>query len=363
MGKITELPFKQNLETKKVLKKCAEAERRLAELKGMIESIPNEEILLALLPLQEAQMSSEIENIVTTTDELYQAQISKNNVNSNVKEARDYSKALLMGWEVIKEKTILSNNTICKMQAIIKANDAGFRIQKGTVLKNNLGETIYTPPQNAEEIRRLMKNLEEFINDDTLSELNPLIKMALIHYQFESIHPFYDGNGRVGRIINILYLSLKERLNIPILYLSRFIIRYKDLYYKLLLKTREENRWEEWILFMLDGIILTSLENSILIKEIKVLMLRYKQVIRKKYPNIYSQEMINILFKFPYTKISFIAQELKIYRATASKYLDILCKGKLLERVSIGRNNYYVNQNLINLSLETRKKFDNTGVF
>ena len=353
------LPLEFELESKEILKTAALAHQSLGELKGVVQKVPNEQVLLNLLPLQEAQCSSEIENIITTKDELYKSKIENYN-NTHTKEVRNYEKSLIQGFNIVKKEKLLTNNTIYKIQKTLMGNDAGLRAQIGTVLKNQFGETVYTPPQDINEIKNLMKNLEQFINDNELSDLNPLVKMAVIHHQFESIHPFYDGNGRTGRIINILYLHLQGLLDLPILYLSRYIIDNKGHYYRLLQEVREKNNWQEWILFIIKGIHKTSQESILLIQSISSLMTEFKQTIRKKYPKIYSQDLINSLFKYPYTKIMFISEDLKIYRQTAAKYLNILTKEQLMTKTVVGKNHYYVNQKLINIAIDLRKKNDNT---
>ena len=345
---IQKLPFKnRDIETIALLRFAAQAQGNLGKVNGIARNIPNQNILLSLLPIQEAQSSSEIENIVTTSDDLYKAQVTENNHSPNIKEVENYVRALKKGFDIVVKDKLLTNRTICKIQEILTNNNAGFRTQAGTHLKNDSGEIIYTPPQNSREIKNLMANLEQFINDNSLTEMNPLIKMALIHHQFESIHPFYDGNGRTGRIINILYLHLQGLLDLPILYLSSYIIENKDRYYKLLQNTREQNTWEEWISFMLSGIDMTAIETGILITTICSLMEEFKKTIRAEYPKIYSQDLINALFKYPYTKIGFIGTELKLTRQTASSYLNNLCGIGLLEKTIVGRDSYFINQKLI----------------
>ncbi|NTW33913.1 MAG: hypothetical protein HGB12_15075, partial [Bacteroidetes bacterium] len=246
--KIPMLPFDKDLETKAVLKKVAAARSALAELKGAANSIPNENILISTLSLQEAKDSSAIENIITTNDELYRSDAFAKNFKSVAsKEVYNYAEALRNGFEIVKLKGFISNNHIIQIQALIENNDAGFRKLPGTSLKNEqTGEIVYTPPQSYDEIAELMSNLEKFMNDNALSDSDPLVKMAIIHHQFESIHPFYDGNGRTGRIINILYLVKEKLLHIPILYLSRYINQNKGNYYRLLQEVRSSNAWEEW---------------------------------------------------------------------------------------------------------------------
>ncbi len=228
----------------------------------------------------------------------------------------------------------------------MEGNGAGFRKLPGTELKNErTGKVIYTPPQNQATIIKLMSNLEHFINDDRLSDADPLVKMAIIHYQFESIHPFYDGNGRTGRIINILYLVLKNLLNIPVLYLSRYIIENKSDYYRLLQAVRDKNEWAEWVLYMIKAVEITSRQTILIVKGIKELMADYKKIICKEV-SFYSQELLNNLFRYPYTKIEFVTNDLQINRKTALKYLDELTKIGLLTKHKIWRTNYYINEAL-----------------
>ena len=345
------LPLNLDLETKPVLRKVAQAHKALAELKGLISSIPNENILRETLTLREARESSAIENIVSTFDEVYQSNLFSNLFASPAaKEVHLYAQALKRGFSLVKEHGLLTNNYILEIQAVVEQNKAGYRKLPGTKLLNDkTGEVVYTPPQDHNSIVSLMSNLEKFINDDAIMDIDPLIKMAIIHHQFESIHPFYDGNGRTGRIINILYLVNKNLLNLPVLYLSRYIIKHKNHYYKLLQSVRINNTWEEWIIFMLDGIENTANESVILISGIKKLMHDYKHTIRDRHPKIYSQDLLNNLFKYPYTKIEFIQHDLQISRNTAIRYLEALVKEHILKKHKIGRDNYYLNEKLFKL--------------
>lgn len=351
--KIPNLPFSYEIETKKVLKKAGEARSALAELKGIISIIPNESILMNTLPLQEAQDSSEIENIITTQDELYKSDTQSNQFTSQAaKEVHNYASALKAGYKKIKESGIFTNSDIKDIQSTLEGNDAGFRTQSGTALKNSTTqEVIYTPPQSLDIIEKHMGNLESFINDDDRCDWDPLVKIAVIHHQFESIHPFFDGNGRTGRIIIILYLIQKNLLNTPVLYLSRYINRNKSEYYRLLQEVRDnsskEEIWEEWVLYILEGIRQTSIQTTNLIKNIKGLMQSHKNEIRSKLPKIYSQDLINIIFSHPYTKINHVRDGLMIGRLTATKYLEKLSKINLLEKVKIGKENYYINKDLM----------------
>lgn len=349
--KIPQLPLAFDIETKAILKKTAAARSALAEMKGAALSIPNESILISTLSLQEAKDSSAIENIITTHDELYQGDYLKKEFKSIAsKEVHNYAEALRWGFETVRHIGILTNNHIIHMQATLEENDAGFRKVPGTELKNEqTGEIVYTPPQTHDEVVAFMNNLEQFINDNGLSDWDPLVKMAIIHHQFESIHPFYDGNGRTGRIINILYLVKEGMLNLPILYLSRYINQNKADYYRLLQKVRTENAWEEWVLYILDGVEQTSLQTIKLIDGIKAIMQKHKHKLRRDLPKIYSQDLLNNLFRHPYTKIEFVMTDLAVSRPTATRYLDELTAINLVQKHKLGKDNYYVNHELYDL--------------
>jgi len=353
-GSLNKLPPQINVHTPVIYEKLNRASRALAELKGVSPTIPNEEILINVLGLQEAKDSSAIENIITTQDDLYRANADVNFNNLAAKEVNNYAKALKKGFELVKKHQLLTNNNIVEIQKIIEPVKSGFRKIPGTVLQNRAGETIYTPPQDANEIIELMSNLEKYINDNSYHQIDPLIKMVIIHYQFESIHPFYDGNGRTGRIINILYLIQNGLLNIPVLYLSKYIIENKTEYYQLLQKVRSEDDWESWIVWMLNGIEDTSHYTIKIILGIKQLMMDYKHRIRNQY-KFYSQDLINNLFKHPYTKIEFLEQDLRVSRKTASIYLNRLSDDGFLERIKIHKSNYYINPPLFTLLAKDRK--------
>ena len=342
------LPIKDDIETKAVLKKAATAHRALAELKGVANSIPRQDILINSLGLQEAKDSSEIENIVTTHDELYKTSIGiSKKLNLETKEVKNYVSALKRGYELVKSKQVLTTNLILEIQAVLEQNNAGLRKLPGTNLKNQqTGEVVYEPPQSASEIKELMDNLELFINDDALSDLDPLVKMAVIHFQFESIHPFYDGNGRTGRIINILYLILEGLLDIPILYHSKYIIKNKGDYYRFLQGVRDEDDWESWILFMLEAVEVISFETIKTIHKVKAAMAQFKNQLRDNY-KFYSQDLLNHLFKQPYSKIEFLMEELHVSRITAASYLNQLSEDGLLIKQKAGKYNYYVNPHLL----------------
>jgi Fic family protein len=341
------LPPLQELETIAILKQLSQSNRYLAELKGTAKTIPNESILINTLTLQEAKDSSEIENIITTHDDLYKENILIDTKKPASKEVYNYAQGLKLGFEIVRKEKLLLNKHILIVQKTLLENNAGFRTQAGTKLVNSIGQTVYTPPQSATEVLDLMGNLEKFINDNDFSNLDPLIKMAIIHYQFESIHPFYNGNGRTGRIINILYLVLQGLLDIPILYLSRYITQNKAEYYQVLQDVREKQDWEHLILYFLKSIEVTSKETIDLITNISHLMQQYKTNIQEKLPKIYSQDLINNLFRNPYTKIEFLEQELRISRRTAQNYLDSVAENGFLEKIKIGKSNYYMNNALI----------------
>jgi Fic family protein len=337
-----------DFETKAILKKSISANRALAKLNGVAKIIPSESILINSLILQEAKDSSEIENIITTHDELYQSSIDISNISNSTKEVQSYSRALLKGFDLVKKHSLLLTKHIVEIQQELEGNVAGIRTQAGTVLKNqSTGEVVHTPPQDEESIRNLLDNLEKYINRD--DEVDPLIKMAIIHYQFESIHPFYDGNGRTGRIINILYLVLNNLLDLPILYLSSYIIKHKTDYYRLLQDVRDKNFWEEWILYILDGVEQTSIRQTELINDIKKLMDSTKEKLRNELPKIYSKDLLEILFTHPYTKIDMLVNGLGLHRETASKYLKAIEKIEVLNSVQIGNSKLYVNVKLFEL--------------
>lgn len=344
------------LETRAVLKKVAEAHRYLAELKGVAATIPNEAILINTLSLQEAKDSSEIENIVTTHDELYRADLFEESItNPATKEVQNYAFALRQGFQVVRQQKLIRLSDILDIQQHLEKNNAGLRRLPGTELKNaKTGEVVYTPPQHPEDVASSMDNLVQYINDDDLCDADPLVKMAIIHHQFESIHPFYDGNGRTGRILNILYLVAKDLLNLPVLYLSRFIIHHKADYYAQLQGVRETGDWEPWLLYMLSGVSDTAKNTIQLITAIKQLMKDYKHRIREQLPKIYRQELLNNLFNHPYTKIEFVMSDLDVSRITATKYLDQLVEHQFLDKQKIGRANYYINAPLCDLLVDHR---------
>lgn len=340
--------LKNDFETPIILKKLSLAHRFLGELKGLCQSIPNPAILIDSLSLQEAQDSSEIENIITTQDEVFKGRLQTSPPNLAAKEVENYVTALDYFQKKLKNNNLITINTIISAQKIIKANEAGVRMQSGTVLRNQTTqEVVYTPPA-PNKLTALLSDLELFINNNK-TQLDPLIKMAIIHHQFESIHPFYDGNGRIGRIMNIVYLQQQGLLDMPILYLSRYINHNKDRYYRLLQTVRDDNGWQDWVIFLLTAVIKTAKSSLMLVNNIRDLQQQYKHKIRYNFPKIYSQELMNNIFKHPYTKISFLQQDLGVSRLTAMRYLEQLVQGGLLEKHKLGRENYYLNHKLVTL--------------
>jgi Fic family protein len=347
---VAPLPPNYDVENIKILKALNAASRVLGELRGEIKKIPNSQILIDTISLQEAKDSNEVENIVTTDDELYQSSIAFDTVSQAAKEAQNYARALKLGFSIITDKGILTINDIKKIQEIVSPNHP-IRKVPGTVLKNpKTQEIVFTPPQNHLEIIDLLSNLEKYINDEDFHNIDALIKMPIVHYQFESIHPFYDGNGRTGRILNMLFLVQQKLLDIPVLYLSNYIIKNKADYYRLLQEVRTDNNWEEWILWMLKGVELTAKDTMVVVNNIKNLMDDYKIKIRSNH-KFYSHDLINVLFKHPYTKIDFLERELKIHRHTARTYLNALAEdeNKILTKVKIGKSNYFINEKLLQI--------------
>lgn len=346
MFDINTFPPKFNFDKRDIWQALNIASRSLAELKGESKTIPNSDILINTLSLQESKESSAIENIITTQDDLFRSQMDDNVKNIAAKEIKQYAAALSHGYMLIKTQQLFTSNHILEIQAILEPNKPGFRKIMGAALKNSSGEIVYTPPQSYQKILDLMSDLDKYINLPELHTVDPLIKMALIHYQFESIHPFYDGNGRTGRIINILYLVYTELIDIPVLYLSRYINQNRGEYYRLLQKVRTDDGWDEWVIWLLNGVHITAQQTNKLIRKIKLLIDEYQKTIAAKYPNIASRELLDSLFKHPYTKIKFIEYDLGVHRHTARKYLEQLVAIGLLEPRKIGRSSYYINKQL-----------------
>lgn len=353
--KLEMLPLNKDIETKRVLKQLSRTSRALAELKGIAQTMPNQNILINAIMINEAKTSSGIENIVTTHDEIYKAMVRPTNTRPAAKEVVDYRAAVWKGYELIKEKGIINTNIITSIQEEVEHNQAGIRSVPGTVIKNNItGEIVYTPPQEKAEILEYMKNLEEYINNDD-DMVDPLIKLAIIHYQFESIHPFYDGNGRTGRIINILYLVLKDLIETPILYLSKYIIRNKIKYYDLFKETRDTGNFEEWIIYILTGIEEMAEETIGIINRIRDEILKMKYELRDR-TKLYSKELLEALFFEFYTKIPYIQEQLGVSDKTAQKYLDMLVELGFLTSEKIGRERIYRNERLFNIIKETDRE-------
>lgn len=358
---IPDLPPLGAMETLPVLKEAARAHRFLAELKGRAGTIPNQGILIDTLALQEAKASSEIENIVTTQDELFQASLFPDHpVSPAAKEVALYSDALKCGFDSLhRTHGLLTNNNIIEMFRILKRTTDGFRRTPGTALKNETsGEIVYVPPQTGEDVLRHMTALERFINEPGDDGVDPLVRMAIVHHQFESIHPFSDGNGRIGRIINVLYLTQQGLLEIPILYLSRYITAHKADYYRLLQAVRDTGDWEPWLLYMLRAVGSTAGGTLSLIEGIKILMAEQKNRLRTDYPRLYSQDLLNNIFRCPYTRIEFLQKDLGITRQTAARYLDQLAMGGVLIKHQAGRNNYYINAPLVQILTQGEKQQD-----
>jgi Fic family protein len=343
-------PKREKVETIPILRQVNRATAALAELKGIAKTIPNQAMLINAIVLQEAKGSSEIENIITTQDDLYKAlTVNKSTVSPETKEVVNYRKAIFRGFEIVKGQGILRVNDIVSIQQELVDNTAGIRSTPGTVLKKDkTGEVVYMPPQDKREILDLLTNFINHFNE-LEQELSPLINLAILHYQFESIHPFYDGNGRTGRILNILYLILNELIDIPILYLSSYIIEHKSDYYRLLNQTNKTGEWEDWILFMLKAVEVTSLQTIEKISLIRQLLEQTVIMVQEHTPKIYKKELVELLFEQPYSKIDFVVNRLQVERKTASRYLKELEGVGILESVKVGRETLYVNKGLIDI--------------
>jgi Fic family protein len=344
------IPASGELDTKAVWQALADAHRHLAELKGLCESLPNRGILLDTLSIQEAKDSSEIENIITTHDELYT--YSDNSAPTPAaKEVQNYIAALRIGHLAVQDSGLIRLNTILQVQAAVEQNNAGLRKVPGTVLKNQAtGAVVYEPPQNAVLIAKLMDELVSFMHGDKRDdELDPLLRMAIAHHQFESIHPFYDGNGRTGRILNLLMLQREGLLDLPVLYLSRYITSTKNQYYQLLQSTRETQHWADWCVYIVKGIAVTAKSEIKLVRNLRTLIQTTKDKLRTEVPKIYSQDLLNNLFRYPYTKIELLERDLGVSRITAGKHLRTLAAKGIVEKKKMGRQNFYINRPLFDL--------------
>ena len=342
------LPPKADIETKKILLKTISAGRTLAQFNGALLNLPNPTLFLDTIYLQEAKASSEVENIITTNDELYKSLVTDRKVeDSATKEVLSYKEALWLGLEQLKTKPFITTNLCIKIVQCIKRNEASIRVTPGTNLKNPKGEVIYTPPDGEDIIRKKLTNWEKFINED--SSLDPLIKMALMHYQFEAIHPFSDGNGRTGRILLLLYLSLSRLLDFPAIYLSEYIIKNKAEYFQKLRNVTEKNEWESYILYMLDMIEETSVKALKRLNEITTAMDKTAEEIKNKLPKIYSKDLIEILFRLPYTKRQHLIRENIGNPKTTGNYLITLEKNGFLKSIKTGKEKLYLNERLLNI--------------
>jgi len=341
-------PQREKIETIEILRETNKATAALSELKGIANTIPNQSMLVNAIVLQEAKGSSEIENIITTQDDLYKAlTTNKSNISPETKEVVNYRKAIFYGFDIIKKQGFLRVNDIIEIQHQLIGNNAGIRNMPGTVLKNDTtGEVVYTPPQDKNEILDLMSNFIQYFNQDQ-NEISPLINLAVLHCQFESIHPFYDGNGRTGRILNILYLILNDLIDIPILYLSSYITENKPDYYRLLNQTNKIGDWEEWILFMLKAVETTSIQTIEKINIIRKLLDKTIEKVQTEAPKIYKKELVELLFEQPYSKIEFVVNKLNVERKAASRYLKELENIGVLESQKVGRETLYINKKLI----------------
>ncbi|MVM33907.1 Fic family protein [Spirosoma sp. HMF4905] len=344
-------PARELVETIPILRQESRAASALAELKGLSRLLPNPAILINALVLKEAKASSEIENIITTDDKLYQAlTIKGQDVDTATKEVLRYRQALYTGYRFIKQKGFLSINGILQIQQELEQNQAGMRRLPGTSLRNDrTNQVIYTPPDDPSVLKELMHNLEEYLNTNEPNEVSTLIKLAIQHYQFESIHPFYDGNGRTGRIINVLYLILHDLLAEPILYLSGYIIEHKADYYRLLQAVRTEQNWSDWILFILEAVEVTARQTIDQITRIQGLFDQTVEQVRGQAPKVYSKELVEVLFEYPYSKIEYLVDRLGIDRRTASKYLRSLEQIGVLRAEKKWKETLFINVDLFNL--------------
>jgi Fic family protein len=342
-------PERKKIETIAILRQLVKSSIALAELKGLASTLPNPNILLNAVILREATASSAIENVITTQDKLYQALSAKGSEpDPATKEVLRYREAALYGFKFIRQKGFLNTNAIIAIQKILEENNAGIRKLPGTALRNAATKkVIYTPPDNYDTILGLMKNLENYLNEQ--DDISPLIKMAIQHYQFESIHPFYDGNGRTGRIINILQIIVNGLLEQPILYLSDYIIGNKTDYYRLLQEVRTKDNWEEWILYMLKGVEITSHATISQIRFIQKLLIETQEIVKTQSPKYYDKELIEILFEHPYCKAEILIDRLKVSRITASKYLKQLVAIGILEPKQVWKETLYINKRLFTL--------------
>lgn len=342
-------PIDTDLNEVSTLKVLSDANNKIGELKGMMNLLPNPKIILNAITIGEAKDSSAIENIVTTYDEIYEEMTSQESVSSSAKEVLRYRRAVLEGFRDLQNNTFISINSMVKIQSIIEPNRGGIRKLPGTVIRNTFtNETVHTPPQSESEIIEFLGNLEKFINEN--DAYDPLINMALIHFQFESIHPFYDGNGRTGRILNVLYLIMKGKLDYPVLYLSKYIISNKNQYYTLLKKAQEEeSHIGDFVRYMIQGVLETSEFTIDFIRRIQKSMEETSQLMKEKIPKIYSKGLVEYLYYEFYTKNEFFRDEFNVSRNTAASYLNQLEQHGFLVSGKVGKEKIYKNTALFNL--------------
>ncbi len=342
------LPPKADIETKQILRKAISAGRALAQLNGTLLNLPNPTLFLDTIYLQEAKASSEVENIITTNEEIFKSLVADKKIeNFATKEVLSYKEALWLGLEELKTIPFITTNLCVKIVQCIKRNNSSIRNTPGTTLSNNQGEVIYTPPSGEHIIREKLANLEKFINED--ETIDPLIKMAILHYQFEAIHPFTDGNGRTGRILLLLYLKLSGLLDTPAIYLSEYIIKNKTEYYRCLRDVTEKNDWEDYILFMLDMIEETANKGLKRLNKITVVMEDTAIEIKNKLPKVYSKDLIEILFRLPYTKRQHLIDENIGNLKTVGNYLIALEENGFLKSEKVGKEKLYLNQRLLKI--------------
>ena len=340
------LPPKEDVETKKILQKTIKASRALGKLNGALSNLPNPNLFIDTIQIKEAKASSEIENIITTNDELFETLVGeKKNSNSAAKEILSYKSALFLGLEEIKKRPFISTNLCINLVQEIKNNKSSIRVTTGTALLNGKGQVVYTPPSGESTIRKKLANLEKFINEN--DKIDPLIKMAIMHYQFEAIHPFADGNGRTGRILLLLYLKLEKLLDIPAIYLSEYIIKNKSNYYKYLREVTGKAKWENYILYMLDMIEVTSLNVISKLKTIVNLMCEIENLIKEKKPKLFNKELLEIIFKLPYTKRKNLIEAKLGTPKTVGNYLIELEKLGILSSKKVGKEKLYINHRLM----------------
>lgn len=348
------LPPAPELETKAVLKRCITARAALAELKQAAELIPNQTVLINTLPLLEAQASSEIENIITTTDRLFQFRDMDESADASTREALRYGRALLEGFQSLQRRP-LATHTAEEVCSLIKGQPMTVRKIPGTALARTSGEIVYTPPVGEAVLRGLLANWEKFLHEAT--EIDPLVRMAVAHYQFEAIHPFTDGNGRTGRVLNILFFISEGLLTLPILYLSRHIIGHKADYYRLLRKVTQTDEWEEWVLFMLQGVEETARWTVAKIAAMRRLQQHTTDFVRGSAPKIYSHELLDLIFELPYCRIQSVTARKIAGRQTASVYLKELVKLGVLEEKPVGREKLFIHPRLLRLLTRDTNEF------